>query len=102
MSGGGGWGAEGGLYHPQGDRQQQCVLSRAQKQPQSTWQAETVVGSSLTHHVALLVPLSGPRGLTLPKILYKILKSLKNPLISVISLKSLLILLISNICKYTC
>ena len=29
------------------------------KQPQSTWQAETVVGSSLTHHAALLVPLSG-------------------------------------------
>ena len=56
----GGWGAEGGLYHPQGDRQQQCVLSRAQKQPQSTWQAETIVGNSLTHHVALLVPLSGP------------------------------------------
>ena len=23
--------------HPQGDTQQQCVLSRAQKQPQSTW-----------------------------------------------------------------
>ena len=23
--------------HPQGDRQQQCVPSRAQKQPQSTW-----------------------------------------------------------------
>ena len=34
---GGGWEAEGGLYHPQGDTQQQCVLIRAQKQPQSTW-----------------------------------------------------------------
>ena len=35
---GGGVGvAEGGLYHPQGDTQQQCVLSRVQKQPQSTW-----------------------------------------------------------------
>ena len=34
---GGRWGAEGGLYHPQGDRQRQCVLSRAQKQPQLTW-----------------------------------------------------------------
>ena len=45
---GGGWEAEGGLYHPQGHTQQQCVLSRAQKQPQSTW-----------YHVALLVPLSG-------------------------------------------
>ena len=37
VGGAGGWGAEGGLYHPQGDRQQQCVPSRAQKQPQSTW-----------------------------------------------------------------
>ena len=33
VGGGGGWGAEGGSYHPQGDRQQQCVPSRAQKQP---------------------------------------------------------------------
>ena len=48
------------VYHPQGDRQQQCVPSRAQKQPQSTWWAETAVGSNLTHHVALLVPPSGP------------------------------------------
>ena len=66
-----GWEAEGGLCHPQGDTQQQCVPSRAPKQSQSTWQAETVVGSNLTHHVALLVPLSGsidpvvdPRGFT--------------------------------------
>ena len=29
MGGGGGWGAEGGIYHPQGDRQQQCVPSTA-------------------------------------------------------------------------
>ena len=29
MGVGGGWEAEGGLYHPQGDTQQQCVLSRA-------------------------------------------------------------------------
>ena len=59
MDVGGGWEAEGGLYHPQGDTQQQCVLSRALKQPQSTWYAEMVVGSSLTQYVALLVPLSG-------------------------------------------
>ena len=26
---GGGWEAEGGLYHPQGDTQQQCALSEA-------------------------------------------------------------------------
>ena len=34
---GGGWEAEGGQYHPQGDKQQCCVLSRAQKLPQLTW-----------------------------------------------------------------
>ena len=45
---GGGWEAEGGQYHPQGDKQQCCVFSRAQKLPQSTWQAQTVVSSSLT------------------------------------------------------
>ena len=28
---GGGWEAEGGQYHPQGDKQQCCVFSRAQK-----------------------------------------------------------------------
>ena len=36
---GGGWEAKGRQYHPQWDRQH--------------------IGSSLTHHVALLVPLSG-------------------------------------------
>ena len=34
---GGGWEAEGGQYHPQGGKQQCCVLSRAQKLQQSTW-----------------------------------------------------------------
>ena len=57
---GGGWEAEGGQYHPQGDKQQCCVFSRAQKLPQSTWQAQTVVSSSLTPQAALLVPISGP------------------------------------------
>ena len=47
-------------YHPQGDKQQCCVFSRAQKLPQSTWQAQTVVSSSLTPQRALLVPISGP------------------------------------------
>ena len=56
----GGWEAEGGQYHPQGDKQQCCVLSRAQKLPQSTWQAQTVVSSSLTPQTALLVPITGP------------------------------------------
>ena len=56
----GGWEAEGGQHHPQGGKQQCCVLSRAHKQPQSTWQDETVVSSSLTAQAALLVPISGP------------------------------------------
>ena len=57
---GGGWEAEGGQHHPQGGKQQCHVLSRAQKLPQSTWQDETVVSSSLTPQAALLVPISGP------------------------------------------
>ena len=65
---GGGWGecwgggleAEGGQHHPQAGKQQCYVLSRAQKLPQSTWQDETVVSSSLTPQAALLVPISGP------------------------------------------
>ena len=60
MGVGGGWEAEGGQYHPQGDKQQCCVFSRAQKLPQSTWQAQTVVSSSLTPQTALLVPITGP------------------------------------------
>ena len=59
MGVGGGWEAEGGQYHPQGDKQQCCVFSRAQKLPQSTWQAQTVVSSSLTPQTALLVPITG-------------------------------------------
>ena len=56
------WEAEGGQYHPQGDKQQCCVFSRAQKLPQSTWKAQTVVSSSysLTPQTALLVPITGP------------------------------------------
>ena len=57
---GGGWEAEGGQYYPQGGKQQCCVFSRAQKLPQSTWQDQTVVSSSLTSQAALLVPISGP------------------------------------------
>ena len=58
----GGWEAEGGQYHPQGDEQQCCVFSRAQKLPQSTWQGQTVISSSLTPQAALLVSISGPIG----------------------------------------
>ena len=60
VGGGGGWETEGGQHHPQGGKQQCCVLSRAHKLPQSTWQDETVVSSSLTPQAALLVPISGP------------------------------------------
>ena len=55
-----GWEAEGEQYHTQGDKQQCCVFSRTQKLPQSTWQAQTVVSSSLTPQAALLVSISGP------------------------------------------
>ena len=60
VSVGGGWEAEGGQHHSQGGKKQCCVLSRAHKLPQSTWQDETVVSSSLTPQAALLVPISGP------------------------------------------
>ena len=58
MGAGGGWEAEGRLYHPSAQRQNYCVF-KAQKQPQCTCQAKTVVGRSLTPHVALLVCSSG-------------------------------------------
>ena len=60
---GGGWEAEGGQYHPQGDKQQCCVFSRAQKLPQSTWQAQTVVStpnSLISAHHWPHRPCSGP------------------------------------------
>ena len=43
---GGGWEAEGGQHHPQGGKQQCCVLSRAQKlhsQPGRTRQSSAAV-----------------------------------------------------------
>ena len=58
--GGRGWEAKGGQYHPQGGKQQCRAFSRAHKLPQSTWQDQTVVSSSLTPQAALLVPISGP------------------------------------------
>ena len=62
MRGGGVGGreAEGRQHHPQGGKQQCCVLSRAHKLPQSTWEDETVVSSSFTPQAALLVLISGP------------------------------------------
>ena len=56
----GGWEAKGGQHHPQGGKQQCHVPSRAHKLPQTTWQDEAVVSSSLTPQAALLVPISGP------------------------------------------
>ena len=56
---GGGWEAKGGLKHPLAQRKSRCELSEAQKQPQRTCQDQTVVGSSLTPHAALLVHPSG-------------------------------------------
>ena len=58
--GAGGKPKAGNTNRPQGDKQQCCVFSRAQKLPQSTWQAQTVVSSSLTPQTALLVPITGP------------------------------------------
>ena len=49
----------GRLYNPLVQRQSSCVFNEAQKQPQCTCQAKTVVGSSLAPHGALLVLPSG-------------------------------------------
>ena len=59
MGVGGGWEAEGGLNHPPAQGKSRCVLNKAQKQPQCTYQDKTVAGSSLTAHAALLVCPSG-------------------------------------------
>ena len=50
----------GNTIHKETNSSAACVFSRAQKLPQSTWQAQTVVSSSLTPQAALLVPISGP------------------------------------------
>ena len=47
----GGWAAEVGLYNPLEQGQNGCVFNKAQKQPQCTCQAKTVIGSSLTMHM---------------------------------------------------
>ena len=56
---GGGWEAEGGPYHPQRDKLQCCVLSKAQKQLQSHWYYQMAISSSLTPLATQLMPLSG-------------------------------------------
>ena len=56
---GGRWEAKGGLNHPLAQGRSCCVFNKAQKQPQCTCQDKTVIGSSLTPHVALLVCPSG-------------------------------------------
>ena len=67
MGVGGGWEAEGGQYHPQGDKQQCCVFSIAQKQPQSPGRPrrsrvinQQQFDTGPTGQAALLVPISGP------------------------------------------
>ena len=55
MGVGGRWEAKGELNHPLAQRKSCCVFSKAQKQPQCTYQDKMVVGSSLTPHAALLV-----------------------------------------------
>ena len=62
----GGWEAEGGLYHTQGDTQQQCVLSREQKQPvnlvgqDGRWQQFDTPCSLISAPQWLHRPCSGP------------------------------------------
>ena len=70
VGGGGGWGAEGGLYHPQGDRQQQCVPSRARSlisAPQwphapcsgPTWFSRVGKGPPVKADLAIYRPVNG-------------------------------------------
>ena len=57
----GGWGAEGGLYHPQGDRQQQCVFSRARKVGRdSRWQQLDTLCSLISAPQWPHTPFNGP------------------------------------------
>ena len=51
---GGGWKAEGELYHPLKQEFNRVVVSSMKIQPQCTCQAKTIVGSILTPHAALL------------------------------------------------
>ena len=51
------------LLLPLRHRQQQCMSSKWHKQPQSTGQAETVVGYSFALHTSFLMPFSGSTGL---------------------------------------
>ena len=55
MCGGGGWGAEGRLFHTFKQKSNHCVFIEVHKQPQLTCQADKVADSNLTPSVALLV-----------------------------------------------
>ena len=57
MGSGGGWGAEGRLFHTFEQKSSHCVFIEVDKQPQFTCQADTV--TSLTPSVALLLCRSG-------------------------------------------
>ena len=52
--GGGGWEAEGRLYYPLEQEQGCCVFNEAQKLPQCTCQAKTVVGQQFDTMCSLI------------------------------------------------
>ena len=54
MGGGGGWGAEGGVKHSFGPKEQCCTFSKRRELVQSTREAQTAVRSSLVSHAVLL------------------------------------------------
>ena len=61
VSGGGRWGAKGGLFHTFEQKSSHCVFIEVHRHPQFTFQAGTIADSSLIPSVALLVH---PRGTT--------------------------------------
>ena len=54
MSGGGGWGAEGGAKHPFGLKEQCCAFRKLRELIQSTGEAQTAVRSSFVPNAVLL------------------------------------------------
>ena len=55
MGGGGGWGAEGGVKHPFGLKEQCCASNKRGEVLKSTRETQTAVRSSLVPHAALLM-----------------------------------------------
>ena len=54
MGCGGRWGAEGGVKHPFGLKEQSCAFSKCHELIQTTREAQTAVRSSLVPHAVLL------------------------------------------------